>query len=63
MIYLAHDCGIGYGLAILAITVGIKTAFTPFQISMQKQQLKLKLIEPEMKIFTDMQSKAQKQQD
>lgn len=41
----------GYGGAIIAISLGIKLLFTPLMFAAQLNGLKMKLLEPETKNF------------
>ncbi len=61
--FLAENVGLGMGGAILAISWGIKLLFVPFQLKMQVQGVKMRLIAPEMKAITDKMKKLQNSGD
>ena len=51
VLFLAQDMSLGFGMSILILSAGLKIGLIPANIAMQKQALKMKLIEPEMKQF------------
>ncbi|CAD8132663.1 unnamed protein product [Paramecium octaurelia] len=63
LLYLANDLSWGMGWGILAISMGIKIAFTPLMFSAQLNACRMKLIEPESKNFQNMIQRAMRAQD
>lgn len=51
LLYLSNDLGWGMGIAIAALSFGIKLAFMPIMFGTQVNTFKIKLLEPESKNF------------
>lgn len=62
-LYLAQDFNLGMGVAIFAVSAGIKLIFTPLHMKAQVQGLKMKLIQPEMKEYQNKMSEYSKKGD